>query len=415
MENSILRSTLLAVVMLLTSVSADARYEITVIPERPEPGNSFQIEVSGMTSHGPASVSEPIIEILGTKIILQVSVDMGTVATPDTYTHVFDVPPLETGQYWIEFWEKPLYTPYQIPALVEFSHLQIKVDPYATKLYVLPVVVDSVHGLAGSLWETQVRIVKVNRFDEIVIRRVWVCLEDGGFADDPATAPTWELPYGGNRGRSTLLPAADLLEGTGADRGAVALEVEGGELLVDVSIIDVSLGGFMPPERYRPYGIGQTYSAVNAPQDEASHFSWLGGCYGERSLTDYCDNHYRNNIGLVNPNPEPMNIRVTVFPFVSSLSLVGDPEEGKVYTLPAFGWRQFAWPLNEIMPIRETIFFLLTYPLYGVANVEPEDDLPYHAYVSVVYTTPRGLISPRVNDPYFQLAQPGTIGGHLPP
>lgn len=285
----------------------------------------------------------------------------------------------------------------------------------AGEIYVLPIVVDGVQGLAGSLWETQIRVVKVDRFDDIVIRRAWVCLEDGGFADDPATGPIWEWPFRADRGRSMLLTAADVLAGSGADRGAVALEVEGGELLVDVSIVDVSLGGFISPDRYRPFGIGQTYSAVRVPNDGASHFSWLGGCYGERSISFYCDNHYRNNIGLVNPNPEPMDLRITVFPFLSSVSLAADPEEGEVFTLPAFGWRQFAWPLDERRPVMETIFYLLSYPLYGVANVEPEDDLPYYAYVSVVYTTPPGISSPRVSDPYFQLAQPGTIGPYWHP
>lgn len=285
----------------------------------------------------------------------------------------------------------------------------------AGELYVLPVVVDNVRGLEGSLWETQIRVVKMDRFDDIVIRRAWVCLEDGGFDDDPATAPTWEWPFRADRGRSMLLTASDLFEGTSADRGAVALEVEGGELLVDVSIVDVSLGGLVLSSRELPFGIGQTYSAVTSPNSGASHFSWLGGCYGERSLSDYCDNHYRNNIGLVNPNPEPMDYRITVFPFLSSVSLVASPEEGEVYTLPAFGWRQFAWPLDEWLPIFETIYYLRSYPLYGVANLEPEDDLPYYAYVSVVYTTPPGVSSPAVSDPYFQLAQPGTIGPYWYP
>ena len=195
----------------------------------------------------------------------------------------------------------------------------------------------------------------------------------------------------------------------------MALEVEGGELLVDVSIVDVSLGGFILSSRDLPYGIGQTYGAVRTPNDGASHFSWLGGCYGERSLSSYCDNHYRNNVGLLNPNPEPMDLRITVFPFISSLSLAANPEEGEVFTLPAFGWRQFAWPLDEWLPIFETIYSISSFPLYGVANVEPEDDLPYYAYVSVVYTTPPGVSSPRVSDPYFQLAEPGAIGGYWHP
>ena len=41
----------------------------------------------------------------------------------------------------------------------------------AGDLYVLPVVADGVAGRFGSLWESQIRIVKVNPNDSVVIRR----------------------------------------------------------------------------------------------------------------------------------------------------------------------------------------------------------------------------------------------------
>ncbi len=291
----------------------------------------------------------------------------------------------------------------------------LSVPAGAGELYVLPVVVDGVPGLSGSLWETQIRIVKVDRADDIVIRRAWVCLEGGGFADEPSVAPTWVLPFSYLGGQSMLLSAADVLDGAGADRGAVALEVEGGELLIDISIVDVGLGGFIPFPDPQPYGIGQTYSAVRTPRDGATHFSWLGGCYGERSISDFCDNHYRNNIGLVNPNPGPMVFLVTVHQFVGSASMATMPREGVVYSLPPFGWHQFAWPLNVGALTIGTPFSLLSFPQFGVANIEPEDSLPYYAYISVVYTTPPGVSSPRVSDPYFQLAEPGVIAVDLEP
>jgi hypothetical protein len=281
----------------------------------------------------------------------------------------------------------------------------------AGELYVLPVVADGVAGRFGSLWETQIRLVKVNPNDSVVIRRAWVCLEGGGFVDDPGTAPAWELPWSPDdywAPRAMLLTAAELLVGTGAQTGGVALDVEGGELLIDVSIVDVRLGGFVGGDPAMPYGIGQAYSAARAPLEGASHVSWIGGCYGAGDIRDDCDNHYRNNVGLLNPNPEPLVFELTALPFVHGALAESD----EFISLPPYGWRQAEFPLNEWIMVLYSPFSFWSFPLYGVVNVEPQSGLPYYAYVSVVYTSPVGASTPRISDPSFQLAQPGYIMEH---
>jgi hypothetical protein len=286
--------------------------------------------------------------------------------------------------------------------------LALATSAAAGELYVLPVVADGVAGRFGSLWETQIRIVKVNPTDNVVIRRAWVCLEGGGVVDDPLTAPSWELSWHPTDViPALLLNAAELLVGTGAQTGGVALDVEGGEVLINVSIVDVSIGGFVGGSEAMPYGIGQTYGASRAPLQGASHIAWIGGCYGEQDLDDHCDHHYRNNVGLLNPNPEPAAIELTALPFVQAAMWESD----EVISLPPYGWRQADLPLREIGGFINDRFNIprWSFPLYGVVNVKPQSDLPYYAYVSVVYTSPAEASTPRISDPEFQLAQPGAI------
>jgi len=129
MKHSLLRGSVIAAVLMLASVSAYAQYPISVIPNQPSPGHAFQIVVQGMTGHGPAMVSDPIMQINGSTIFLQVSVDMGPWAMPDTYTHVFAIPALGSGTYRIEFWENRLYDPDPTPTLVNSMPLQLQGIP----------------------------------------------------------------------------------------------------------------------------------------------------------------------------------------------------------------------------------------------------------------------------------------------
>jgi hypothetical protein len=102
-------------------------------------------------------------------------------------------------------------------------------DRGAAETFVLPAVVKGVPGINGSFWETEVRILRMSLQEPFVVRRVWVATAEGGFVDDPATAPRWEFPEypAWNTPRLLQLRGAELLAGSGAPSGAVALEVEG--------------------------------------------------------------------------------------------------------------------------------------------------------------------------------------------
>lgn len=106
----------------------------------------------------------------------------------------------------------------------------------------------------------------------------------------------------------------ELLEGTGATAGAVALEVEDGEVIAHSNIMDIRWG------RYRPFymeafGQGQHVPALRAPLLGPSHIPWLGGCRGTRCVETAIWQFLRNNIGIVNPNPEELTITGTILPF----------------------------------------------------------------------------------------------------
>ncbi len=77
-----------------TFFAAQALGQIVVLPSDPSPGEPFQIEVQGSTGHAPAIVTDTIMLIDGSSILLKVTVDVGPWTVPDTYTHVFDIPPI---------------------------------------------------------------------------------------------------------------------------------------------------------------------------------------------------------------------------------------------------------------------------------------------------------------------------------
>ena len=100
----------------------------------------------------------------------------------------------------------------------------------AAETFVLPAVVKGVPGMNGSFWETEVRILRMSLQEPFLVRRVWVATAEGGFVDDPTTAPRWEYPVAGfstGRARMLMLLGSDLLAGVTAASGAVAIETEG--------------------------------------------------------------------------------------------------------------------------------------------------------------------------------------------
>ena len=285
----------------------------------------------------------------------------------------------------------------------------------AQQLLVFPAVTDEQPGQNGSLWVTTAMVVKADPQDEVTIRRKWVCLRGGGFVDDPATAPTWSMPARDPRGRLLFALGDELLEGTDATIGAVALEVEGGEVLAHTNVMDVRWGLYTHNDKL-VFGQGQHIAALRAPLLGPSHIPWLGGCRGWWCEQDPSNDwqYLRNNIGIINPNPEPLAVTGKVLPFGyfdaihgSSWSewLGGEPEQFRK-VIPAYGWKQFHW--YSLRDYREIEGRFL--PRAGfIISLTPDQDLPYYAYASVVFTPDPGSGAPEFNDPMFIPAEPGYI------
>jgi len=286
----------------------------------------------------------------------------------------------------------------------------------AQQLLVFPAVTDERPGVNGSLWVTTAMVIKTDPDDEVTVRRKWVCLADGGFVDDPATAPTWQLGAHAASGRLMLSLGGELLEGTGATAGAVALEVEGGEVIAHSNIMDIRWG------RYRPFypevfGQGQHVPALRTPLLGPSHIPWLGGCRGNRCVENNIWQFLRNNIGIVNPNPEALIITGAVLPFGyaagdGQVPGIGEWNGSPVVetfsiTVPAFGWKQFNWKSTVDYVGQFTSFS----PHTGfVISLTPDrEDLPYYAYASVVFSPDPDTGVPEFSDPMFIPAEPGYI------
>jgi hypothetical protein len=276
------------------------------------------------------------------------------------------------------------------------------------EVLVFPAVTANEPGLYDSLWATQARVVKVNWSDPVTVRRKWVCLPDGGFVDDPDAAPVWSVG-----GRVAVLNGGDLLAGTGASIGAVAFEVEGGPVLAHAYVADVSRGlsGYFSGV----YGPGQLTPAFREPLRGPSHIPWLGGCRNTPCALTSPErwNFLRNNIGIVNPNPEPLTVRGTVIPFAytwpfNRFTEVFDVRGPETFerVVPPYGWMQFPWAATHdyFNP------FDTYYPPVGfIIGLTPEPDLPYYAYASVVFTPDPASGMPPFSDPMYVPAEPGYI------
>ena len=286
----------------------------------------------------------------------------------------------------------------------------------AQQLLVFPAVTDEQPGQNGSLWVTTAMVVKADPRDEVTIRRKWVCLRGGGFVDDPATAPTWSLATNDPTDRLLFALGGEFLEGTDATVGAVALEVQGGEVLSHSNIMDIQKGEYSPSKKLA-FGQGQHVAAFRAPLQGPSHIPWLGGCSGTWCSEDppaYWQ-YLRNNIGIVNPNPEPLAVTGTVLPFGYYDPDVGlrvwaewssAPPEIFRKVVPAHGWIQFGWSALQNYSSQWSPFF----PSAGfVISLTTDRDLPYYAYASVVFTPDPDSGAPEFNDPMFIPAEPGYI------
>jgi hypothetical protein len=292
--------------------------------------------------------------------------------------------------------------------------LSAAVTGWSQQLLVFPAITDELPGMHGSLWVTNVRLVAASTEDEpISVRRAWVALEGGGFAVDPGTEPGWALNGSSRPGRIEVLSASELL-GAGGDVGAVGLMVEGGEVIAHAYVADVGYGEYF--HWYWAFGQGQLIPAIREPLVGPSHIPWLGGCLNSPCSQDPPErwDFLRNNIGLVNPNPEPMVFVGSLIPF--GLDATNFPEaiaelrgvvpETFTKTVPAYGWLQFRWQATEAY--YDT--FGVAYPENGfIVSLTPDSDLPYYAYASVVFTPDPEWGAPQFNDPMFVPAEPGFV------
>lgn len=285
----------------------------------------------------------------------------------------------------------------------------------AQQTVVIPAVSDNTPGVNGSIWATEVQVIKKNPQDSLTIRRLWVCVPEGGFLEDPATALTWALPSPRPRNRILTLLGADLLEGAGSSLGAVALVIEGGETIVNARVGDVSRGQWA---RMTPFGQGQRVPTDMSPLTGPSHIPWVGGCRNDPCTLDppLEWDYFRNNIGIVNPNPEPLSIAGLAIPFGYDRGVITHPiellplEDPDTFerTVAPYGWLQFRWIANQRYGFNQWHFPYI--PTAGfVVTVEPDSNNPYHAYASTVFAPDPDSGIPAFNDPMFIPAASGAI------
>jgi hypothetical protein len=280
---------------------------------------------------------------------------------------------------------------------------------WTQQLLVFPVVTDSLPGRYDSEWETLVRMIKVDPRDPVTIRRKWVCLPGGGFVDDPADAPFWDLTGQDVLSRSVIVFGDSLLRGTDASVGAVGLEVDGGPVLAHANVADVTRG------YSKWFGTGQYVAAVQEPLVGPSHIQFVGGCRWNpcSEAPPEAWQNLRNNIGIVNPNPDPLLITGTVIPFPVFFYVGGPVEypdedpETFVREVPPYGWLQFHWEATRAywLPWEDIS------PAYAgfVISLTPDGDQPYYAYASIVFSPDPASGTDGFSDPMFVPAEPGYI------
>lgn len=249
------------------------------------------------------------------------------------------------------------------------------------RLVTLPVVVGQMDGANGSWWESRIRIVRTSD-DPVRVRRVWVALPDGGFVDEPQTAPSWTVGVYQPDGVVLTLLGEELLAGGESQIGAVQLAIDGDAHVLE-RIADSS--GTLPnPMCAEIRGQGQMVPAFSDPLTGPCFIPWAARW-----------SYFRNNLGIVNPNDTPMAFLVSAVSFYETdPGEVAPPLE---VVLPAYGFLQ----LNQVLA--QLDWQHLSVECKFIVTVEPEDGRPYYAYGSMVYSSK--------NDPEFVAPVSGTVGG----
>ncbi|HVN76072.1 MAG TPA: hypothetical protein VMT19_07125 [Thermoanaerobaculaceae bacterium] len=273
--------------------------------------------------------------------------------------------------------------------------------------YVLPVVVKGTRGLNGSFWDSEVRILLLSLQQDIVVRRLWVAVEGGGFVDDPGTAPAWSFPALSSRdqARMIVLKGSDLLQGVSAAHAAVALDIPGS---VAVYLHNVNSQG---AQGAALLGSGQLTPGSSAPFIGPVTIPWSTA--GEGS--------FRMSVGFVNPSANQVTLRV--FPsrvlMATNSQGVQDPRfwldaialQPLVVVLPPWGWHQVDDIFSKLV---WCTYASGCWPVYAgggyagphVFEVQADDpEAPYFTYASMIYSP--------LNDPEFVAVIPGSVGGAL--
>jgi hypothetical protein len=275
----------------------------------------------------------------------------------------------------------------------------------AGETYVLPVVVKGVQGLSGSYWDSEIRILLLSRQQDIVVRRAWVALADGGFVDDPATAPSWSFPDLPPQltARMIVLKGSDLLQGVNATHASVGLDIPG---RVAVYLHNVNSQG---SQEGALLGSGQLGPGASVPVVGPVTIPWATAG----------DANFRMSVGFVNPSPTQLTLRVytsrvwRAFPGPEIVDprywLDANPLQPLVVALPPWGWRQVNDIFSKLILCTLPSGCWPDYAGSGYAGpqymeVEPDDgQAPYFAYASIVYSP--------LNDPEFVSVILGSVEG----
>ena len=285
------------------------------------------------------------------------------------------------------------------------------VEVVVAETYVLPVVARGVPGKNGSYWDSEARISNPSGPPPGPISRLWVALPEGGFVDDPATAPRWvfppfTFPAGMPLPSSVVVLTGDqLLQGTDAPKGAVALQIEGTGNHVFLHNAN-TLGQLRLPQAAggpaccMP-GNGQLIGALRGPLIGQGFIPWITS---GRSP-------YRVSVGCINPTGQSRTIRIDLvllepWPRPSPTEQpdgtywLAGPGGTLAVDLPPWGFRQVDDLASIILQQCPSCDGLDRVAPAGIYLVDSDTQLPFYAYASVIWTP--------LNDPEFVAAVPLT-------
>lgn len=263
---------------------------------------------------------------------------------------------------------------------------------------VLPVVARGVHGLNGSFWDSEVRISGPNLTPPGLVKRLWVALPEGGFADSPASAPQWKFPPVICPGMCfptgiVVLTGDQLLQGTDAPKGAVALEIDGTGNDVHLHNANTLGQPRLPQDTGSPAccipGNGELAQGFRNPLVGEGSIHWITS---GRSP-------YRVSVGVINPTAQARTVTIALDWF-EPYAGDGPPADGTYWLgvglglnestlsieLPPWGFRQVDDLASVLLQQCPSCNWLERVAPAAIYLVDNDTQLPYFAYASVIWT-----------------------------